>query len=66
MQILRDRNGKMIGQLTQLGENTRLANRNGKFMGYYNTKYDLTYDRNGKMVGRGNTLIMLLDNGPAK
>lgn len=62
MQYLRDRNGKMIGQLKQNGDHLRLMDRNGIFLGYYNSKTDMTYDRNGKMVGRGNTVAALLVN----
>jgi hypothetical protein len=52
----------MIGQLKQNGDHLRLMDRNGIFLGYYNSKTDMTYDRNGKMVGRGNTVAALLVN----
>jgi hypothetical protein len=62
IQFLRDRNGKMIGQLKTQGDLIWLLNRNGIMQGRYNTKTDFTYDRNGKMVGRGNLVVTLLQN----
>lgn len=61
-QILRDRNGKVIGSLKKLGGDLRLYNRDGIFMGLYRETNDHTYDRDGKMIGRGNIVITLLVN----
>lgn len=61
-QLLRDRNGKVIGSLKKAGDDLRLYNRDGIFMGLYREKNDHTYDRDGKVVGRGNIVITLLVN----
>lgn len=61
-QMLRDRNGIVIGQLRWSGNNLRLYNRDGIYQGYYRKTNDMTYNRDGKMMGRGNMVVSLLSN----
>ena len=59
--LLRDRNGKIIGRLT-LSENgdKMLRDFEGKILGRYHAKTNLTTDFNGRIVGRGDVLTILL------
>lgn len=59
---LRDAKGKTIGILKQQGGMIRLFNRDGKLMGWYNTRTDSTYSASGSLVAQCNILVSLLNN----
>ncbi len=58
--ILRDASGKEIGRVVKSGVDLVLKDRSGRELGRYNEKTDVTKDRDGKIVGRGNLLTFLL------
>lgn len=60
-QQLRDPSGRLIGTIRQLPDG-RLEARNpaGSLCGYYDPKKDLTLNRNGSLVARGNILATLI------
>lgn len=58
--VLRDQNGKEIGRIETVGAILVVKDMTGKIAGKYNTTTDNTYDANGKLVGRGNLLALLL------
>lgn len=58
--ILRDASGKEIGRISTIGNDIVLRDATGTEVGRYDTKADTTKDRRGKIVGRGNSLTMLL------
>lgn len=58
-----DRNGHVIGQVLNSAstEGTqRLLTRNGEVKGTYLSTMNITTDRNGNVLGRGNVLGMLI------
>lgn len=57
--ILRDKSGKEIGRLVKSGIETVLKDRTGRELGRYNEKADVTRDRDGTIIGRGNLLTFL-------
>ena len=58
---LRDRNGNLLGRITNLSDGRmELRDRNGNLKGYYTPKSNETRDRNGNLVARGNMLVTLL------
>ena len=61
--VLRDRWGKAIGQIEDKGVVMVLRDRWGKELGRYDKKKDITMNRWGKIIGRGNLLPVLLGTG---
>lgn len=59
---LRDADGKLIGSLRVQGTKTRLYNKNGKLMGWYDSTTNTTVDSKGSLVARCNILVSLLKN----
>lgn len=60
MELIKDGNGKPIAQLTEDGKNYRIADAKGNNLGNYNATADITYDRQGRKVGKGNQLMRLI------
>lgn len=62
-QQLRDAGGKQIGQLLETGPTRMtLQNNAGKIMGWYDSKFNMTFDATGKIFSKGNLLMALLKN----
>lgn len=59
---LRDRNGHLLGKIKEVNGEYQVRDTNGKLLGRYNPKTNVTRDRNGKLVGRGNLLAALITN----
>ncbi|MEQ8156137.1 MAG: hypothetical protein ABRQ25_14825 [Clostridiaceae bacterium] len=59
-QVLRDKNGILLGKIKEVSGQLELRNRHGILMGKYNPNTDQTRDRHGALVGTGNLLTMLL------
>ncbi len=60
-QELRDRNGHLLGRITETSSNRHeIRDANGYLLGYYNPESNETRDANGYLVGRGNLLASLL------
>jgi hypothetical protein len=59
-ELLRDRYGTIIGQIVYVGSRQTLRDRYGNMLGWYEPSTDLTHDKYGTMIGRGNVLLTLL------
>ena len=59
--ILRDSNGRPVGKIKN-GDSGRLEGRdvNGRLKGTYDPRSDETRDSNGRVVGKGNLLAVLI------
>ncbi|NDD06024.1 MAG: hypothetical protein EB097_00275 [Proteobacteria bacterium] len=57
---LRDNNGKLLGLLRDKIDVIELRSVNGRLLGFYYRKFNLTKDSNGKLIGYGNLLTNLL------
>ena len=59
--LIRDRDGKIIGRLdVQSNGDKLLRDFSGHILGRYKASSNLTLDFNGRIVGRGDCLTMLL------
>ena len=61
-QILRDRYGWIIAEIRTDGSKSRLLDRYGLLLGWYEARLDMTFDRYGTMIARGNLLTTLLSD----
>ena len=59
-QILRDKDGRKKGELREQQEFIRAYNKDGKYMGYFNSHTNKTYNANGSPIGTGNQTAALL------
>ena len=55
-----DRANRLIGWTEEDGNQIRIFNRTGQFLGWYDKKTDITHNRNA-LFGRGNQLVRLLN-----
>lgn len=61
-QELRDRSGRFLGKIKTLRDGKlELRDRSGRFLGTYDPKRNETRDRRGRLVGKGNLLVALLE-----
>lgn len=61
-EILKDKYGKKLGEIIERSDGVlELKDRNGKYLGKYDPKRNETKDKHGKLVGKGNLLVMLLE-----
>lgn len=63
MKMLMNEKNRPIGQLHDQGSILVLCSVSGRRLGSYNKSMDITLDANGRQVGRGNILMMLLESG---
>lgn len=61
-QVLRDKSGKLLGRIKEAGGNLELRDAKGILVGRYYQKHNITRDKAGRLIGRGNLLTMLLSN----
>lgn len=59
-ETLRDRYGFKIGEIMIDGSTHVLHDKYGLRLGYYDSRNDLTHDRYGTIVAKGNLLVSLL------
>lgn len=59
-QVLKDKNGHIIGKVVKRGNYYELQDKNGHTLGKYDPVNDRTIDKNGHTIGRGNLLTTLL------
>lgn len=62
MEILRDKNGKVIGSIRGDSGTLKLFNVAGKVCGTYSKAANTTYDASGAVVAKCNLLVSLLKN----
>lgn len=55
-----DREGKLLGTLNSSSDRQELYSRDGTRLGHWSASSDVTYDREGRIVGSGNLLGTLL------
>ncbi len=61
-EVLKNKRGVTIGTITDSSSNKLvIKNRNGVTLGYYDKIANTTKDRSGKLIGRGNLLVSLID-----
>lgn len=59
--IKRDFGGRIIYRMDDLGETVQIRDADGNRKGTYNKRLDITTDENGRQIGSGNLLSILLD-----
>ena len=59
-EVLRDRNGSLIGKVEHTAHTQILWDKNNSKLGTYDPRENATRDRNGRKVGSGNLLLTLL------
>jgi hypothetical protein len=57
---LKDPRGKLIGKIRDTRYRLEIRNPNGKLLGWYDPKSNVTKTSTGKLVGKGNLLTSLL------
>jgi len=60
-EVLRDRNGYIIGYRDHVGNEDQLRDRNGRLVGRYDHITDRTRGSDSHLVGFGDHLVRLLD-----
>ncbi len=60
--LIKGPSGETRGIVTEVGDGVQLKDKSGKFLGRYSETQDKTYDRQGRYVGNGNQLAMLLED----
>jgi len=63
-QVLRDSTGKLLGWRQQTGRQVRGYAADGSPAGWYDTVMNATYDRSGRLIGRGDLLASLIVGVP--
>jgi len=59
-QLLKDKNGRLIGKIAMSGSRYQGFDQSGRLKGSYDPKSDSTFDANGRLVGKGNLLSALV------
>lgn len=57
---LRDRQGRLLGRIREVGGKLEIRDAAGRLKGRYDPRTDQTRDASGRLVGRGNLLTRLL------
>ena len=59
-QELRDRSGRLLGKVREIGNKFELRDASGRLKGTYDPRSNETRDSNKRLVGKGNMLTNLL------
>jgi hypothetical protein len=59
-QELRDRSGRLLGKIKEMGDKLEIRDAAGRLKGKYDPKSNETRDPAGRLVGKGNLLSSLL------
>jgi hypothetical protein len=62
-QELRDRNGRLVGTIKQVGARLEGRDAHSRLKGTYDPKTNETRDAHGRVVGKGNLLANLISAG---
>ncbi len=57
---LRDKSGRLLGRIKEVGGKMEIRNAQRKLLGRYDPKSDITRDMSERLVGKGNLLTSLL------
>ena len=60
MNTIKDKNGKVLGSVREVGRETIATNSSGKIVGIYNSTTNLTKDGNGKIISTSNSVVSRL------
>jgi hypothetical protein len=60
MNAIRNNKGQSVGVMTESGKITTLRDERGRVVGTYDSKTNITRDANGRSIGTGNLLTMLI------
>lgn len=60
--LIQTPSGATRGFIIEEANGKRIYNPSGKSLGYYNRLTDATYSNSGRMVGKGDQLVCLLEN----
>lgn len=60
MNTIRNNKGQAMGIVTEFGKIITLRDNRGKVLGTYDPKTNITRDSNGRSLGTGNQLTMLI------
>jgi imidazolonepropionase-like amidohydrolase len=61
MKIIRDGQGKQVGQVVENGSVVYIRNGTGQPKGQYHKTSDKTFDARGRFAGPGDQLLRMLD-----
>ena len=57
---IRDKNGRLIGLIKDIGNRTEIRNEKGQLKGFYLKDLNQTRNKEGKLIAIGNVLTTLL------
>lgn len=61
MKYISDKSGRIIGRIMESDNNTQRAYDNsGRYLGTYNESSNITLDKSGRMITKGNSLASLI------
>lgn len=61
MKYIADKSGRVIGRIMESDNDTQRAYDNtGRYLGTYNEKSNVTLDKSGRMITKGNSLASLI------
>jgi len=61
MKYISDKSGKILGRIMESDNNTQRAYDNsGRYLGTYNESSNITLDKSGRMITKGNSLASLI------
>jgi len=61
MKYISDKSGRVIGRITESDNDTQRAYDNsGRYLGTYNEESNITLDKSGRMITKGNSLASLI------
>ena len=62
MEYIRNVGGRIIARVNECGDRTELRDAGGRMLGKYLRSTDTTYDEGGRPIGRGNQLLLLVED----
>jgi hypothetical protein len=62
-EVLRDQYGNRLGEIVIEGQRRIIRDKYGRTLGWYDAYDNITKDRQGRWVGRGDLLSRLLEEG---
>jgi len=61
MKYISDKSGRVLGRIMESDNNTQRAYDNsGRYLGTYNESSNITLDKSGRMITKGNSLASLI------
>ena len=61
-QPILNQSGKVKGFTNDIGNRVIIEDEQGKLLGFYEKNHDRTYNRSGAIMGKGNQIMILLEN----